>query len=147
MSAIRRVALSGVAGMALALTAGCVSGRWSRVVEGRELSGPALAAELTPGQADLSQCLAALGAPNYVEEQGAGMVLSWGWFRSTAWGFTASLPTRFGSSASFRFDNLDGRTRGLVLFFDADLVLERIEHGFLAELRPTLLQRRPQIVE
>ncbi len=121
---------------------GCFSLGWSRGNRDEPISNEALAT-LTPGESDLTLCLATLGAPTVVwEYQGDGMALAYAWIDSESWGFSASYAfSRYAPSASFSYDSRDDQRMGVVLMFDADLTLKALKRGRLGELVP--VNRRP----
>ncbi len=99
-------------------------------------------AGLVPGESSLQDCLDALGAPHVVQEYRVhGMSMAWGWTDEVGWG--ADVSYGFDESplaASFSWDSVDRFVAGLVLFFDAELKLETVRRGSLADILP---QRRP----
>ena len=121
---------------------GCVHLGWSRGNVDEPISDEALGT-LSPGESDLTQCLASLGAPTLVwEYQGDGMALAYAWVDSGSWGFSASYSfSRYAPGVSFSFDSADDQRTGVVLMFDADLTLKTLKRGRLSELVP--VNRRP----
>ena len=102
---------------------------------------------LEPGVDDLGSCLAALGAPHFVREQPDGPVLLWGWQDAFGWGLSVSYSfLDRGPSASVSWDQTSDRTRGVALFFDNDLRLQRRRTGLLRDIAP-VERRRPQVIE
>ena len=123
---------------------GCLSLNWS----GGNLNEPITDATLSvlqPGEADLTRCLAALGAPNLVwEYKGDGMALAYAWFDTGAWGFRASFAFSDNTpGASFSYDSAENLGNGVVLTFDESLTLETIQRGRLNELIPTKARPAP----
>jgi len=135
-----------VAALLAAALASCVSMSWRRDVADREPRAAA-AAQLVPGESDLARILDELGAPNFVEEKDEGLVLTYGWLSGTRLRFSLSVPVSREVRGSLRYGELARRTSALVLFLDADDRLERVERGYLGELRPHLARRRPAVTE
>jgi len=127
---------------------GCVSVSWGRTHREEPLAPERMAA-LAPGQT-LADCLAALGAPQRVEEHpvagGMGAVLVWGWLDERDLGFSVSVPVSDQNSVNFDYQTLDARTRGLVLFFDEGWILTDWRAGLLSEVALDL-RRRPALLE
>lgn len=126
----------------LAGLTGCLQVRYV----GRQVEEPQTAAGLAglqPGRDDLGAVLAQLGAPHFVwEYRGDGIALGWVWQESAGWELRASYNViRFGS-ASLNLEWEDSNLPGVVLWFDADLVLERWRRGVMRELASGL-RRRP----
>lgn len=99
---------------------------------------PVHAAQLAPlqsGATTLGDALAAVGAPTAVlEYRGDGVVLVYAWEDRGDWSLDVSLPVSDSASASFELD-LSAKDRpGAVLWFDAELRLERWRLGRLGEL-------------
>lgn len=99
---------------------------------------------LVVGQSDLGDAVERLGAPIFVIETGEGVTLAYGWRNAQRWNVTLSAPIR-DVDANFSFTSRDANTPGLVLFFDADWTLTRMESGHLGPLLPKA--QRPQLVE
>ncbi len=128
---------------ALPLASGCVTFGWERKLRDVPHSADSTD-ELRPGEASLSQCLDRLGAPLYVwEYKRDGMALAWGWLDSEEKGFAVSVPVAEQLSASFSYDRIDARMRGIVLLFDEDLTLEFAQRGYLRDLSLAHARRRP----
>ncbi len=105
-------------------------------------------ARLAAGASTLSDALAQLGAPLDVwEGAGGGPVLAYGGMDTAEWAVTVSVPVTDYSSASFSYADFDARTRGVVLLFDADLVLTLVRRGYLRDLRQETRRRAPAVVE
>jgi len=108
------------------------------------------AADLVPGT-ELADCLTTFGAPLWVwetlDERGCGAALAWGWYDSTDRGAQLSTPVSDRFSASFDWDDLDARMRGLVLFFDPEWKLTTRRLGLLRDLTADLRRRRPLRVQ
>jgi hypothetical protein len=133
-----RVAL--LAPLALVLP-GCLTVTWSAEAQ---LAEPPRAARsaLQPGESDLGQALAALGAPLFVwEEPDGGAALAWGWLAREDVGLALSLPLSRDLAASFSYADVDRDLHGLVLSFDEGWRLVRSSEGFLGDLVPA--RRRP----
>ena len=92
------------------LLCGCVSLNWSRGNVNEPIADAALAS-LRPGEADLTQCLSTLGAPNLVWEYKIdGLALAYAWVDSGGWGAGASYSFfRYAPAASFNFAPAAGR--------------------------------------
>jgi hypothetical protein len=123
------------------LAASCLRVRYA-VQRIEEPVPQALLDGLRPGRDDLSSCLRAIGAPNFVwEYRGDGMALGWVFADAAGWYFAASLNVyRFASaSMTLDFDNLD--LPGVVLWFDENLLLLEWRRGSMRELTQGL--RRP----
>jgi hypothetical protein len=128
---------------ALPFTSACVTFKWEREMRDVAHANDAIDA-LHPGEATLSQCLEELGAPLYVwEYKRDGMALAWGWLDNDQKGFTVSVPVAEQLSASFRYDRIDARMRGVVLLFGEDLTLELAQRGYLRDLSLAYQRRRP----
>ncbi len=150
MSAVHR---QSSAVLALAITAlglttlglsSCVRGRYQKNTFLRPIAGDAEAG-LAPG-AELAECVARLGAPNYVWEQpGGAMAVAYAWSRSVGWGLGVSGTIVRNVDASFDFDDLSADTRGLVLWFDPTWRLERLERGRIRDVAAPLGRPRPNL--
>lgn len=117
------------------LAGGCVTGGYQRETADEPVPAERLDA-LRPGTDDLGACLRALGAPNRVfEYAGDGMALLWYWQDATGWGLSFSSG-RDEAPGSLQFDFADKELPGTVLWFGADLVLERWRRGTIGELLP-----------
>jgi hypothetical protein len=132
--------------LALPGTSGCLTFTWER--EMRDAAHPPSATDdLRPGEASLTQCLECLGAPLYVwEYKQGGMALAWGWLDSDDKGVSVSVPITESYSASFSYDRIDARMRGVVLLFDEDLTLELAQRGYLRDLSLAYQGKRPAAV-
>lgn len=127
------------------LASSCLSGDYERF--DAEMPPQEAALErLLIGESDLTKCLAELGAPLQVFELGGGAVLAWGARRDVGWNVSASVPMGDSKSGTIRFSQEHQGYQGVVLFFDDQLVLERIKRGWLAEILPNA-QPRPQLIE
>ena len=58
---------------------------------------------LTVGEATLTECLAAFGAPLHVWEIDTGAALAWYWIDKSDWGVTLSVPAGDAVEASFSY--------------------------------------------
>lgn len=95
---------------------------------------PAALEALATGQS-LTECLQRLGAPARVYEyRGSGAALLWAWRDADAWEIDLSLPLQDQVSASFDLDLAAVEGSGCMLWFDADLRLERWRSGPVGEL-------------
>lgn len=142
-----RSAWSGVVALALSALAAssCVRARYQKSTVLRPVP-LAAHSELEPG-ASLRECLARLGAPNFVWEQPSGaLAVAYAWSRSVGWGVGVSGTIVRNVDASFNYDDLSANTRGLVLWFDANWRLERVERGRMRELAAPPLRARPSLM-
>lgn len=133
---------SGLIVAVVCLSTGCLRLNWTRETRYEPVE-PAALQQLEQGGLDLERCLALLGAPLWVWEDrgGRGALLAYGWFKEKNVGFNVSAPVSDYYSATFEFDQMDTRMRGLVLFFDADWRLVSSRTGLLRDL--TREARRP----
>jgi hypothetical protein len=132
----------GAGALALGLSA-CVRGEYRRTIVDAPIESERVAA-LVPGRSGLAECLAVLGAPHFVwEYRGDGLALGYGWFRGSHWGASASYQVARGVSASMDYADLDGATRGYVLFLDGRWVLEGVRKGRLRDLTEGARKPRP----
>ena len=115
------------------VTPGCITGTYTTWRTHREVQGDDT---LQVGVDDLESCLARLGAPLVVRENGAGILLAWGWAHEREWGLTASIPVTDQNSASFSYNDADLGLTGLALFFDSTWTLTAIRRGLLADVLP-----------
>lgn len=128
-----------------ALAAGCVNGSYNHVSIDEPIR-PEQLASLQPGQSDLGSCLRLLGAPHRVLEyrvgpdRNSGLALVWVWRDVAGWGIEVS-GAYDDVSGSLSFDAQQTDLPGCVLWFDAELRLERWRTGTLGDLLPT--RRRP----
>lgn len=138
-------ALSSVA--LLALTASCVSGRWTRTHR-HEAIAPERIAAAEVGRSDLAQCLTLFGAPLYVWELPDGAFsLAYGWSQDRNLGGTVTIPLSRIFSPSYSYDDVGADLYGLVLLFDRGTTLRPLRKGYLRDIAPELLRRRPADVE
>jgi len=131
----------------LVLAAGCVRFGWGGTWREQPLDRVVLAG-LVPGTDDLESCLRKLGAPHYVWEYlGDGVAL--GWYFRDAYDLDFNVSYSFSDKtpgASFGLDWDQASLPGAVLWFDADLKLQRVREGDLSELTSGLRQR-PSMVD
>lgn len=132
--------------LVLVASPACVSGTWERHLFDREPDA-AVVASLRPGESDLEEALAKLGAPLYVWETFDGFALAYGGRAERQWGFSVSLPLADRTSARFDYDDLAARIEGCVLIFDASSKLRLAQNGLLKDLRAQVERRRPSLVE
>lgn len=83
----------------------------------------AAAAALAPGRSSLAECLAVLGAPATVAEEGDGAVLTWTWDEREDSGVGVSVPIADTGSLTFQYGRLASLPHRLVLRFDAEWTL------------------------
>lgn len=122
----------------------CVRARYQKSTFLRPIASGA-EAQLEAG-AELETCLARLGAPNYVWEQPSGAVaVAYAWSRSVGWGLGVSGTVVRNVDASFNYDDLSADTRGLVLWFDSNWRLERLERGRIRDVAAPLGRPRPNL--
>lgn len=128
--------LTALAAALLALAAsGCLRVTWRRESFHEPLPREAIES-LRPGD-DLARCLDALGAPLFVlEHKGEGLALAYGWRLDDRKGVRISAPMVRRLDASFDYQDRSSDLPGIVLFFDADWRLERVQRGFLRDLLP-----------
>lgn len=127
----------------VACSTGCIAATLERE---RVLHEPLGVYSLVVGESDLDDCLAALGAPLVVRENGEGAWLAWGWAERGGWSLTASVPVTDYNSVSMRYGaSLDG-LEGAVLFFDRDWILVARRRGYLSQILPSA-QVRAQLIE
>ena len=130
----------------LALCSACVSFDYVRFSYEEPLPDAAVAA-LAPG-APLQDCLAALGAPQWVWEQPDGrLALGYAWFDQVDWGFSVSWSLTDFASVSFEFDSDVREVPGVVLLFDAAWQLAASRRGFMADITRDLRRRPPAAIE
>jgi len=92
-------------------------------------------ANLVPGEADLSDCLEALGAPLRVWEPRPGaLALAWVWVDRADWGLSVAVPTGEAVDASFSYRDVSASDEGLLLVFDETWRLESIERGQVSDV-------------
>jgi hypothetical protein len=129
---------------------GCVSFAWRRELR-FELPAPGAIENLQAGRTNLEQSLRTLGAPLWVWEHpapgGLGAALAYGWYENMDRGLRVSIPVSHGFSASLRYDRIDQRMPGLVLFFGPDWKLVSWRTGLLQDLTSGLQKRRPAYLE
>jgi hypothetical protein len=77
----------------------------------------------------------------HVEYGRPAAALAYGWFDVKDFGFSVSVPVADNYSASYNYDQVDQRMRGLVLFFDEQWTLVSWRTGLLQDL--TQEARRP----
>ncbi|MDF1799402.1 MAG: hypothetical protein P1V81_09520 [Planctomycetota bacterium] len=135
-----------LAGLALALLcASCVTYDYDRFRRNMELE-PATFAELVPGESDLTDALAALGAPVRVWEPRPGaLALVWSWSDRKTEGFSIAVPTSDAVDASFSWRDTSDEDEGLLLVFDEDWRLETLRRGLVGEVLQGV--RRARLVE
>ena len=128
----------------LPLCAGCASLTWQRDSRNSPLP-PEAVARLEAGQTELGDCLALFGAPlwvwEHIEHGRPAAALAYGWFDAQDLGFSVSVPLTDWYSASYNYDRVDQRMKGLVLFFDEHWTLLSWRTGLLHDL--TQEERRP----
>ena len=133
----------------LPLCASCVSFTWERESRNSPISQASIA-RLESGRFGLDECLAELGAPLWVwedvEDGRPAAALAYGWFDERDFGLRVSVPVTENTSASFDYDQIDSRMKGVVLFFDEDWRLTHLRKGLLRDLTREQ-RRRPASLE
>ena len=133
--------------LTLLLPTGCLSAFYTRQTR-FEPPPEGTLTQLAPGQSDLGQCLALLGAPLWVwEHGGSGAALAYGWLQNGDWNVSLQAPISNNASASFTFRKIDERMRGVVLFFDEDWQLRTVRKGLLRDLTAQFRDRRPSFLD
>ena len=127
------------------LAGGCISGDYARI-DAEMPPDESAVGRLVLGESSLSTCLAELGAPLQVAEFADGAVMAWGARRDVGWNVSASVPLSDSTTGSLRFSQERAGYKGVVLFFDEEMVLQRLKQGWLAEILPDR-QVRPQTIE
>lgn len=124
----------------------CLSVTWEHHRRHEPLPEGALEA-LQVGRADLSRVLETCGAPLRVWELPAGeMAIAYGWYRERQLGAQISVPLFDRFSGSLSFDDFDIDLFGVVMTFDALHGLRQLRRGFLNDLLPETVRRRPSVV-
>jgi len=146
----RRLGAALRAGTAIAcalLAAGCVTYTYRRDMRFEPIDDAALDS-LRPGEADISECLAKLGAPLYVWEYSKeGCALAYGFDKDRTWSLSVSVPVARGFSASGAYTDEARKLRGAVLLFDPTWRLQLVRRGMLADLSAELRPKRPAAVD
>jgi hypothetical protein len=132
---VERLSTAATALLLAGLTS-CVRGSWDSARD--QVPVPhATIASLEPGVSTLGDCLDGLGAPLFVWEVDASSYgIAFGWNDAEDWGVNVSVPVARGFSASVDYADTNLDLEGLVLFFDADDRLLRIDRGRLSDLVP-----------
>lgn len=132
--------------LAAALAPGCVQLSYRRTLQHREVPAE-VSSDLAVREADLAECLDALGAPLFVWEQPEGwMALAYGWEDTRHGGVNLSVPISRFFSASVDYNEVDSELKGVVLVFDDERRLVRVRRGVLRELASSE-RPRPFFVE
>lgn len=128
------------------LLASCVTLRFDRR-RGFEPVANDVLDDLRARHADLTTCLATLGAPNLVYEQPAdGFAIAYAWLDQFGWGLNASASLR-GVSISADVGGDLRKLEGAVLFFDRDLRLTEVDRGLLRDFLVQPRRRQPAAVD
>jgi hypothetical protein len=142
-----RARLSLLAALTAAVfTASCLQVTWVRLRY--EEAPPAAALErLEAGNADLTQCFEALGAPVDVWDLGDGRVaLAWAFDDTWAWNVSVSAAVeRSAPSASLRYGERWADVPSVVVLIDGEGRVLELRRGRLADVAPQ--RRRPGPVE
>ncbi len=129
--------------LATLLLSGCVSFVWTRERRFEPIPKGALE-DLEAGRTTFTQCLERLGAPLYVWEYKVdGAAIAWGSSDEDAKTIAVSIPIGIRYRPSLTYGDIDAELRGAVLFFDRDLVLERVQKGCLRDLARQIARSRP----
>ena len=103
---------------------------------------PSAIAALQPGSDDLTSCLRELGAPHFVwEYRSFGMALGWVSEDTRNWNVDASYNFDRFTNARLKAAWANSDLPGVVLWFDAELRLERVRQGRMRDLVQGLKQR------
>lgn len=125
------------------LLPGCVRLRWSHENRFQPLAAEAHA-HLCAGESNMGEVLACLGAPLFVWEQTVdSFAIAYGWYHGRSAGGTLSVPVSDSFSASFSYDDLAANLYGVVFTFDRDDRLIVVSEGYLRDIAPELLSKRP----
>lgn len=131
--------------LALPLLGGCLSVTWE-YIDTDSRPEPGTISALRPGEADLTDCLAALGAPILVQEHVGGIAIAYGWTRERSWSVSVDIPLASEVSGSAQYSALTTGLDGILLLFDEDYILTTIREGYLRELAG-MIQRSQSSVE
>lgn len=136
---MRSAALIGLALVA----ASCVQVGWNRE-SALEPIEPEQVEALVPGEADLGDCLDALGAPVAVwEYQVDGLALAWAWRSLLNHNVSVSVPVTDQTSASYSYTRIGVDVPAWLLLFDGDWELVEVRRANLSELEGRFGRRRP----
>lgn len=128
----RRVRIAAVA-LACGLSS-CLNFGVNRFTSHEPIDEAVLAA-LVPQRTGFEQALRSMGAPLVVRASENGrIVLAYGFEDELQWGFSFSVPLVRAASARFRWDSSALEIAGVVLIFDAELRLQSVRSGWLAEI-------------
>ena len=126
--------------LVLGVSSGCVSFSYERELAYEPVPKADVEA-LRPGESDIGDALARLGAPLFVwEGVDDAVVLAYGSEDTRGWGVRVSVPLDR-TSASFQFDDRAQRLEGWILVFDDAGKLQIVRAGMLRDLRAAA--RRP----
>lgn len=138
--ALLRAAL--LAALSSGLLGSCLRLNWNRQTIHVPIPDQRLE-ELAPGD-ELARCLELLGAPLLVRELGEGAAaLVYGWLDQEGWGLNVSVPVGDRLSASFDYDQVDSRARGILVLVDAERRLVAARQGALRDLLAQVPRPRP----
>lgn len=127
--------------MAALLATSCVKLSYDATRAEEPLPAAAVAA-LQPGRDDLTSCLHELGAPHFVwEYRRFGMALGWVSEDTRNWNVDASYNFDRFTNARLKAAWANSDLPGVVLWFDAELRLERVRQGRMRDLVQGLKQR------
>jgi hypothetical protein len=136
-------AARGLAILATLCLSSCVTFVWTRERRFEPLRKDALEG-LENGRTTFAACLERLGAPLYVWEYKIdGAAIAWGAADEDSKRIAVTIPLTARYNPTFSYGDIDAKLRGAVLFFDHDLVLERVERGCLRDLQRQIARPRP----
>ncbi len=124
-------------------TSSCLSISWERHYQEKPVERQTVDGLLI-GETNLDDCLAALGAPIFVDELNERMALTYGWGQSTAWNLSVDVSIVDDAASSVSYGSFRERMRGVVLIFDRAGILRVVRHGRLNDLRREFERQRPQ---
>lgn len=136
-------AASGLSILSMLFLSSCVTFVWTRERRFEPLRKDALEG-FEDGRTTFAECLQRLGAPLYVWEYKVdGAAIAWGAADEDAKRVAVTIPLTARYNPTFSYGDIDAKLRGAVLFFDRDLVLERVERGCLRDLERQIVRTRP----
>lgn len=92
-------------------------------------------AKLRPGESNLGDCLAALGAPTRIWNAGENRIaLAYTWVGQGNWGISLSYSFNQFTSARLSYDSVETLTHGVVLILDQHLRLISMQRGLLTQI-------------
>ena len=121
--------------------AGCVRLNYFRISHFEPTSDTVLQ-QLEGSDAELQQCLDALGAPLSVGELPDGIAVAYGWQDRAHWGLDVGYTFERILNVRFNYQDVEDSLRGVMLLFGDDLRLKAIRRGLLGDLTRRF-RRRP----